>query len=347
MSVEQYDLKHSNSLEDIVKLCPKNQTIIDSVIKAYHKINNNVYDKIVCTVSGGADSDVMMDVCHKCDNDNKVDYVWFDTGLEYQATKDHLEHLKEKYNIDIKRYKACKSVPVCCREYGQPFLSKNVSQNIMSLQRYGFKFEDKPYEELCVEYPQIKSKLKWWCNMYDCDSFNIKNNKWLKEFMVVNPPTFNISHYCCRYAKKNVISKLLKENEYKLNISGVRKSEGGARARAYKSCFDDNGDECDNYRPLFWYNDNDRKDYEEQLNIVHSKCYTEYGLKRTGCAGCPFGREFEQELKIIEKHEPKLFKVVNKIFGDSYGYTRKYKSFCNDMDKEYGSYASYLRNRNN
>ena len=127
---------------------------------------------------------------------------------------------------------------------------------------------------------------------------------------------------------------------------GVRKAEGGARATAYKSCFDQNIDGHDNYRPLFWYKDEDKEAYEKARNITHSKCYTEYGLKRTGCAGCPYGKDFENELEVIEKYEPKLFKAVNKIFGDSYEYTRKYKKFCEEMDEKYGSYASYLANKN-
>lgn len=94
---------------------------------------------------------------------------------------------------------------------------------------------------------------------------------------------------------------------------------------------------------MFWYKDSDKSEYEEKCGVTHSKCYTEYGLKRTGCAGCPFGREFEQELEIIKKYEPKLFKAVNNIFGDSYKYTRKYKKFCEEMNEKYGSYAAYLR----
>ena len=42
-----------------------------------------------------------MDICVRCDVDNKIDYVWFDTGLEYQATKDHLKYLEEKYGVNI------------------------------------------------------------------------------------------------------------------------------------------------------------------------------------------------------------------------------------------------------
>ena len=205
---------------------------------------------------------------------------------------------------------------------------------------------DKPYEELIEEYDGGKSYIEWWCNKNKSHQFNIEHNKWLREFMIENPPTFQISNVCCKYAKKDVIHKLLQENRYGLNISGVRKAEGGIRANAYKSCFDEDGNTFDNYRPLFWYTNLDKQDYENNYSIIHSKCYTEYGLKRTGCAGCPFGRDFEDELLVIEKYEPKLFKAVNNIFGQSYEYTRKYKRFCENMDKTYGSYQAYLRKMN-
>lgn len=158
--------------------------------------------------------------------------------------------------------------------------------------------------------------------------------------MVANPPTFKISNKCCQYAKKDVAHKILREGicgngllPIDLQIVGIRKAEGGARSTAYKSCFDENDSGCDNYRPLFWYKDSDKIDYENAYAIEHSSCYTEYGLKRTGCAGCPFGRDFEYELEVIQKYEPKLYKAVNNIFGDSYEYTRKYREFVKKMNK--------------
>ena len=54
-------------------------------------------------------------------------------------------------------------------------------------------------------------------------------------------------------------------------------------------------------------------------------------MKRTGCAGCPFGRDFEYELEVIQKYEPRLYKAVNNIFGESYEYTRRYREFCKQM----------------
>lgn len=327
------------TLDSLLDNCPKNQIIGDNLIRAWSKINNSKYEKIVCSISGGSDSDVMLDICMKCDKDNKIEYVWFDTGLEYQATKDHLKYLEEKYGINIKPFKAIKPIPTSCREYGQPFLSKQVSEFMSRLQKHNFKWEDKSFEELIEEYPKCKSALEWWCGSKGSSSkFNIMQNKWLKEFIIENPPTFKISNICCKYAKKDVSHKLLSDFGYDLNVVGIRKAEGGARSAAYKSCFDENGksnsNTYDNYRPLFWYKNSDKDEYDKHYGILHSRCYTEYGLKRTGCAGCPYGRDFEQELEIIEKYEPKLFVGVNNIFGDSYEYTRKYREFCEIKNEE-------------
>ena len=328
------NLFKAQSLDELLQTCPVNQIIGDNLVRAWSKINSPKYKKIVCSISGGSDSDVMLDIVWRCDKDNKVEYVWFDTGLEYQATKDHLKYLENKYHIKIIPYKAIKPIPTTCRQYGQPFLSKHVSEMIRRLQRYNFKFEDKCFEELYKEYPKCKSALEWWCNLKKSPAFNIKQNKWLKEFLIESPPTFAISNLCCKYAKKDVAHKLLKENDYDLQIVGVRKAEGGVRATAYKSCFDENGSGYDNYRPLFWYKDSDKQEYDEHYEIVHSKCYTEYGFKRTGCACCPFGRECEDELKAVNIFEPKLFKAVNNIFGDSYEYTRKYREFYKEKEEE-------------
>ena len=65
--------------------------------------------------------------------------------------------------------------------------------------------------------------------------------------------------------------------------------------------------------------------------MSHSKCYTEYGLKRTGCVGCPYGRDVIDELETIKENEPKLHKACTAVFKDSYEYTRKYKEFCKNM----------------
>lgn len=331
-------------LFEIIQAAPENsQLITDSIVLTHAKLK--YYQKILCSISGGSDSDILLDLCQKFDESNKVTYAFFDTGLEFHATKEHIAFLEQKYNIQIKRVKALKPIPVCCKEYGQPFLSKQVSEWIERLQRHNFKWEDKPFDELYKEYPRCRAALRWWCNDFDKSqsgkesSFNIAYNQYLKEFMIKYPPTFRISNKCCYYAKKMPASKFRKLYGFDLNIYGVRKAEGGARRSAYKTCFSSGDDGCDEYRPIFWYLSDTKKIYEAHYGIEHSRCYEEYGLKRTGCAGCPYGQNFEEELQVMREYEPNLYNAVNSIFKESYNYTREYKNFVQRMkgNDDYGT----------
>jgi len=85
--------------------------------------------------------------------------------------------------------------------------------------------------------------------------------------------------------------------------------------------------------PIFWYTEADKQAYEQIFNIQHSRCYTEYGLKRTGCCGCPYDKDFEHTLEIIKEKEPKLYKAVNNIFGPSYEFTRLYRQYIKEHTK--------------
>ena len=322
---------------DLIKFLegiPYNKKIMESFVITYDKMVK--YENIMCSVSGGSDSDIVIDLCSKLDEDKKITYVFFDTGLEYEATKEHLKYIEETYQIQIHRIKGKKTVPLCCNTYGQPFLSKQVSEWIERLQRHNFQWENEPLEILLNRYPGCRAALRWWCNDFAnredgrISSYNIGYNKYLKEFMVQHPPEFRISNKCCHFAKKNVALRFKKEGKFDLSIVGVRKAEGGARSTAYTSCFSA-GEICDEYRPIFWYLKATKKEYEEYFRIKNSRCYDEYGLKRTGCVGCPFGRNLMQELETIRIYEPRLYVAVNNIFGNSYAYTEAYRDFVNEQ----------------
>ena len=328
--VEKF-ISANSMINYLKKIGLKNTVILNNYIKAYKFINDRRYKSILVTISGGSDSDIVLDICYRCDIKNKCQYVYFDTGIEYKATKDHIKYLEEKYGIRIKVVKSRKPIPTCCKEYGQPFISKHVSEMISRLQRHGFMWENDSFENLYKKYPKCKVALQWWCNANpEIDGhksrFNIEYNKLLKEFILENNPWFEISNLCCVYAKKLNVKMMLQMEHYDLNIFGVRKSEGGVRAAAYKSCFEEGWDN-DTYLPIFWYSDYDKRYYELLFNIKHSDCYTKYKLKRTGCAGCPYCLNLEEELKAIKGNEPKLYKAVSSIFKDSYKYTNMYRDY--------------------
>lgn len=53
-------------------------------------------------------------------------------------------------------------------------------------------------------------------------------------------------------------------------------------------------------------------------------------------AGCPFGRNFEEELRLVHIHEPKFYKARLNIFGPSYEYRRQFEAFREKLKKTRG-----------
>ncbi|AVM70533.1 phosphoadenosine phosphosulfate reductase [Lachnospiraceae bacterium oral taxon 500] len=306
---------------DFLKLAAQNLIIYDAFIKCDGILKT--HKNIAMSISGGKDSDIVLDIVHKLDKEKKCRYIFFDTGIEYRATKEHLKYLEQKYNIKIERFRPKKSVIKSCQEHGQPLLSKYVSEMISRLQKHGFKWEDQSFEELILKYPKCKVAIGWWTNYHKSDQFNIRRNKGLKEFILKkNGVDFKVSVKCCDYAKKNVSKNFVKQNSIDLMITGIRKAEGGIRSSAYRTCYDEKG----HYRPIFWFKNSDIEEYEKIFDIKHSDCYEVYGLKRTGCAGCPFVKNLKQELEVIEEFEKSLSFAVNRCFEKSYEFTKKYKA---------------------
>lgn len=303
--------------------------ILDALAKVYSVLPR--HEKILVAISGGSDSDILLDLIIKCGGKEKSVFVFNGTGFEYEATKKQLALLEEKYGIEIIKVPPTKPIPTCVKEYGVPFWSKKVSDNIERLQRHGFKWEDEPVNVLLKRYPKCRAAIRWWCNDFGTaekpSRFDIGYTKGLKEFMVKNPPDFKISPKCCHYAKKHPAKKISKELGCDLKCTGERKAEGGVRAAAHKSCYTQKLGNGSTFRPLFWFTNDDKKEYEQHYKIQHSDCYEVWGMKRTGCAGCPFGKDFEKELSLAEKYEPKFHKAMINVFGKSYEYTRKFEEF--------------------
>ncbi len=333
-------------LERMLELFPEKEC--PNINSAFRKLHANLMfrsERATVSISGGADSDMMLDMIMALDPAknypfDEIHYAWFDTGIEYTVTKEHLDYLEEKYGIVIEKVKAKTPVPLGCKEFGQPFISKRVSQYIGRLQAHGFDFRkwgDSSFDFLLSLYPSCKAALRWWCNEWGPGSqINIEKCRLLKEFMIENPPDFSISDECCKGAKKDVAHNFLKETRATINLVGIRKAEGGARATAYNSCFSEpsSKSEAAQFRPLFYITDQDKKLYCKRRGVVHSDLYEKHGFLRTGCACCPFGSRFEQELQTADQLDPGLAKAARNIFGAAYEYTRAYRQFKAQYDAE-------------
>jgi len=258
--------------------------------------------------------------------------IFFDTGLEYQATWRHLDYMTS-LGFDIEVVKPDKSIPWTIAKYGKPFVSKYVTDMAQRLQSKDFKFKEEgalSFDELYAKYPNSKSALKWWTDSNKSRSNNISWNKGLKEFLIENNGVpYKLSAHCCHNAKKLPSVQYGRRNKVDLMMMGIRRAEGGKRATAYPSCYIPTSTihPYSLFLPIFWWTNADKELFDRLLNIKHSECYDVYGMKRTGCPGCPFGGRFEDEIIAIEKYEPKLTKAVGKLFGEPYDYIRKYKEF--------------------
>lgn len=106
------------TFDDLLIKARGNMTIFDSIAKAHHVLIT--HDNIAVSISGGSDSDVVLDLIWNVNQitQKNIHFVWFDTGLEYQATKDHLLFLENKYGIKIEREKAIQPIPFTAMKMG-------------------------------------------------------------------------------------------------------------------------------------------------------------------------------------------------------------------------------------
>lgn len=318
--------------ETVLDSAPKNLSIIDSIFKAHSVLSQ--HHRIEVSISGGADSDTVLDLIELIKPDDCViAYVFFDTGLEYAESMRHLDYLESKYRVQITRRRASVTVAAACREYGIPFVSKDASCHFSRLQTHNFDWTDDADSATPEKYGNCKSSLDWFFDRRARSStgktmFSIRKYALLRDFVSANPPDFKVSDKCCYYAKKRVARDFDREFKPDLVITGMRRAEGGRRAGSIKTCFSlGKPNEPDNYRPIWFWSDADKAVYKQWRGLRYSDCYEIWGLTRTGCAGCPCNSSAERELEIVERYEPQLVKAARNIFGASYKYRAMYREF--------------------
>lgn len=313
------------------------------------------HPKAICSYSGGADSDIMIDLIEqtrKMFNLPPVKYVFFNTGLEMQATKDHVKRTAEKYGVEILEVRPKVNIVQATRKYGLPFVSKIMSAGLSEWQNKEIPLtiaqeyeeaEDKIAKraELKARYPKCESVINFLCC---CNSAGeprpniqlvINSSKYMRDFIAENPPTFKISAKCCDYCKKQIAHKVQKD--YDMVITGERRDEGGMRSVPRKDnttlCFTETSSGQYRLRPLYYVSDKDKAWYKEHYNIRYSDAYEVYGLTRTGCCGCPISYKAVEDLEKIGKYEPNVVKAAWNIFGDSYRYRKAYNDYKEERKK--------------
>ena len=304
----------------------------------------------ICSYSGGADSDILMDLIETArrivPSLPKVKYVFFNTGLEMKATKDHVKEQAEKYGVEIEEVRPTVNIVMATRKHGLPFVSKIMSGGLEEWQKKKVPLsiadeydqaEDKEAkrQELRERYPKCESLINFLCC---CNAKGeprpdiqlvINSSKYMRDFINEHPPTFKISAKCCDYCKKQLAHRVQKN--YDMIITGERRDEGGMRSVPRQDnttlCFTETASGQYRLRPLYYVSDKDKAWYKERFDIKYSDAYEVYGLTRTGCCGCPISYKAVEDLEKIGKYEPNIVKAAWNIFGDSYRYRQQYNEY--------------------
>ena len=309
------------------------------------------HPKAICSYSGGADSDILLDLIErvrKIHNLPPVAYCFFNTGLEMEATKRHVREQAAKYGVEIKEYRPQKNIVLATREHGIPFVSKIMSSAMevvqnkklpLSIKTEYDEAEDKAAkrQELRERYPNAEQGINFLCC---CNSKGeprpniqlvINSSAYMWDFMNENPPDFKISAKCCDYCKKNVAHKVQKD--YEMVITGERRDEGGMRSvprggdANQTMCFSETANGQYRLRPLYYVSDADKAWYKETMGLKYSDAYEVYGFTRTGCCGCSISSRAVEDLERLKPYEPNVVKAAWHIFGDSYRYRQKYNEY--------------------
>lgn len=275
-----------------------------------------------------------------------IKYVFFNTGLEMKATKEHVRAVAEKYGVEIEECRPKVNIVTAVRTHGVPFVSKIISAGLEGWQKKGIPLsiadeygqaEDKAEKrrELRERYPKCESTINFLCG---CNSAGeprpniqlvIDSSKYMRDFISKHPPDFYISAKCCDYCKKQPAHQIQKG--YEMIITGERRDEGGLRSVPRKDntalCFGETSSGQYRLRPLYYVSDADKAWYKDYYGIRYSDAYEVYGLTRTGCCGCPISYKAVEDLEKIRPYEPNVVKAAWNIFGKSYEYRANYIAY--------------------
>lgn len=252
---------------------------LDAIRKTIAKYGeNNFY----LSFSGGKDSTILHYLLDEALPDNNIPRVFIDTGIEYNLIRKYVLSLAscdDRFVI----VKPTKSIKTILNKYGYPFKSKEHS-----------------------------TKLHEW-QLGNRDTYSMK--KYLGEGRFACPSCLkyqfsddfklNVSQFCCKKLKKEPALKWAKENGKSIVITGMRKSEGGQRVNLHCIVTDKDGNAI-KFHPLSVVDDKFEDYYLLSRGIkLCDLYYPPFNFKRTGCKGCPFALDLQEQLSIMDLYLPK------------------------------------------
>ena len=237
--------------------------------------------------SGGKDSCILSKLIDLAIPDNKIPRVFINTGIEFVEMVKFVKGLAQKDDRII--------------------IINNRLNIKQTLETYGYPFKSKPYAKMVGIYRRngLTDYVKNFIDPNKTTKYNCPKSL-VYQFTPENK--LKIDYYCCIKFKETPSEDYAKSTGRTINLTGIRKDEGGTRAE--KSCVVfDKSKNLKKFHPLLVVSDEWEEEFIKRNNLDICKLYyPPYNFKRTGCKGCPFARDIEKQLLIMKEILPNEYK---------------------------------------
>lgn len=277
------------------------------IFRIFNVITQYGEENFALSYSGGKDSTVLSKLIDMAVPGNKIPRVYADTGIEYQAIRDFV-YEKAKTDDRIKIIKP--RTPIR-----------------KMLEKEGYPFKSKFHAETVERYQRTHNKETAWVSNYLRDPgpgvYRSHVCPKILRYQFTEECTLKISDKCCKKLKEEPIQKWKKDHGIKYDIIGLMRAEGGRRETAKCMAFKPNG-KLRAFQPLVPVSIEWENWFIDKYNIELCELYyPPYNFVRTGCKGCPFGLELEEELETMQKYLPREREQCEMIWKPVYDEYRR------------------------
>lgn len=257
-------------------------------------------DKFYLSFSGGRDSTALSHLLDMALPNNTIPRVFINTGIEYTAI---MQFVRKKAENDkrVVIYNANVNIPKMLEKYGYPFKSKDHSHRVHIFQNNGGNANIKSIQEY------LGNGVK---------TFNLCPQ--ILRYQFEDQLPFKVDNECCNQLKKKTFHKYINESGRSIAITGMLREEGGNRN--FIDCIVTNKDgDIVRFHP-FAKVTNKFVDWlinKENIELCELY-YPPYNFKRTGCKGCPFALDLQEELEVMQRLLPNERKQCEMLWKPVY-----------------------------
>lgn len=231
--------------------------------------------------SGGKDSTVLSELIDLALPENRIPRVFINTGIEYKAIVEFVQGKAEKDDRFV-IVAPSKNIRQTLTEKGYPFKSKEHSVVLYEWQR-GHRDTKKMANYLQGAGKFVCPKI---LRYQFSDDFGLK-----------------VSALCCNELKKKPAKEYARKSGKSVNITGMMKSEGGERINL--NCVVVKNGKLKKFHPLAIVTEEWEQWFISQYKVQLCKLYyPPYSFKRTGCKGCPYSLDLQEQLTIMSNYMP-------------------------------------------